>query len=205
MRLAHIRHQADLQESAWQVLVVVAIAIGLQFVSSNVLVFGFTYALVGLEAMLLLVLSVIPLPIVVRRVFATFLIALVSLANIVALGLVLMALFGNVHLDGRELLVSSVAIYLTNIIVFGLWYWELDDTRRHLPDFLFPQMTVAGSTDWRPTLFDYLYVSVTNAMNLSPGDASPLTHRAKFLMMIQSVVSLVTLGLVVARAVNILA
>lgn len=205
MRLAHLRHQGTLREPIWHVLLVVGAAIILQFALNDVLVFGFKYALVGLEVLLLLVLSVFSLPVALRRIFAMFLIALISVVNIISLGLVIGALFGNTPLDGRELLVSSVAIFLTNIIVFGLWYWELDNTRRHQADFLFPQMVSPEDQAWRSTLFDYLYVSVTNATAFSPTDTMPLTHRAKLLMMIQSVVSLVTIGLVVSRAVNILA
>jgi hypothetical protein len=205
MRLAHIRHQSALREPAWHILLAVGVAISLQLALNDVLVFGFKYALVGLEILLLLVLSVISLPVSVRRLFAMFLIALISGVNIISLGLVIGALFGNTPLDGRELLISSLAIFLTNIIVFGLWYWELDNTRQYRADFLFPQLASSEAEVWRPTLFDYLYVSVTNAIAFSPTDTLPLTHRAKLLMMIQSVVSLVTIGLVVARAVNILA
>jgi len=95
-----------------------------------------------------------------------------------------------------------MAIYLTNIIVFGLWYWELDNTRVEVADFLFPQMATKPS--WRPTFFDYVYVSITNATAFSPTDTLPLTHRAKFLMTLQSVTSLAIVVLVTARAVNIL-
>lgn len=205
MRLAHLRHQSDLQEPAWHILLVVGAAIGLQLALNDVLVLGFKYAIAGLEVLLLLVLGLFLLPVALRRLLAMFLIALISGVNIISLGLVISALFGNTPLDGRELLISSLAIFLTNIIVFGLWYWELDNTRQDQMDFLFPQLANADGPTWRPTLFDYLYVSVTNAVAFSPTDTMPLTHRAKLLMMIQSVASLVTIGLVVARAVNILA
>jgi hypothetical protein len=74
------------------------------------------------------------------------------------------------------------------------------------PDFLFPQMSVAGLGDgnWKPSFLDYLYVSLTNATAFSPTDTMPLTPLAKSLMGAQALISLVTIGLVVSRAVNIL-
>jgi uncharacterized membrane protein len=105
-------------------------------------------------------------------------------------------------------------VYVTNIIVFALWYWEWDcggpvaraQALRAYPDFLFPQMTqldLAPPT-WRPNFFDYFYVSFTNATAFSPTDTMPLSRWAKMLMLLQSAVALLTVAFVVARAVNIL-
>jgi uncharacterized membrane protein len=129
---------------------------------------------------------------------------LISLANAVSLGLAINVLFNGGAVNGHELLISSLAIYLTNVIVFGIWYWELDNTRDDVPDFSFPQFNDPSKKQWRPTFFDYLYVSITNATAFSPTDTLPLTHRAKLLMTLQSVTALVTVVLVAARAVNIL-
>jgi len=117
--------------------------------------------------------------------------------------------------NGRSLIYSGALLYITNVLLFGLWYWELDrggpaarmskhDHER--VDFLFPQMTDErwAPKRWLPGLGDYLYVSLTNATAFSPTDTMPLTQTAKGLMSAQSLVSLVTIGLVVARAVNIL-
>jgi hypothetical protein len=100
------------------------------------------------------------------------------------------------------------------VLLFGLWYWEVDRggpvararQESGVPDFLFPQMTDPrwAPPGWGPKLIDYLYVSLTNATAFSPTDTMPLTATAKWLMSAQSVASLVTVGLVVARAVNIL-
>jgi hypothetical protein len=100
------------------------------------------------------------------------------------------------------------------VLLFGLWYWELDRggpaARRFgpddPPDFLFPQMNDASwsPADWKPTLVDYLYLSFTNATAFSPTDTMPLTPMAKWLMSAQALTALVTVALVVARAVNIL-
>jgi hypothetical protein len=73
------------------------------------------------------------------------------------------------------------------------------------PDFLFPQMSVPGSAPgWAPRFMDYLYTSFTNATAFSPTDTMPLTAGAKLLMMVQSLASLLTVALVISRAVNIL-
>jgi hypothetical protein len=103
---------------------------------------------------------------------------------------------------------------VTNVLIFALWYWELDRggpvlralDRGKRPDFLFPQMADDrwAPPGWMPGFVDYLYVSLTNATAFSPTDTMPLTAMAKMLMGVQAVASLVTVGLVVARAVNIL-
>jgi hypothetical protein len=112
------------------------------------------------------------------------------------------------------LLGGGAAIFLTNVIAFGIWYWELDrggpfarQAGKHpYPDFLFPQMSDPGNArpDWRPTFVDYLYVSFTNVVAFSPTDTMPLARWAKGMMTIQSLVSMTTIALVIARAVNIL-
>ncbi len=155
-----------------------------------------------------------------QRLAALALIALVNLANLGSLILLVQALLqgrtlvGRIHLDGRTLLLSSIAIWLTNVLVFALWYWELDrggpddraGPRHRQPDFLFPQMTTPGcATDrWSPSFVDYAYVSFTNATAFSPTDTMPLTPAAKALMTVQALASLLTIALVAARAVNIL-
>ena len=103
---------------------------------------------------------------------------------------------------------------MTNIIVFGIWYWELDrggpfnraaGTVPH-PDFLFPQMVSPelSPEHWEPRFLDYLYTSFTNVMAFSPTDTMPLSRWAKSLMALQSAIALSTTALVLARAVNIL-
>jgi uncharacterized membrane protein len=149
-----------------------------------------------------------------RRRVALGLIALVSAANVLSLSLLTHFLLRHSNVNGHELVVAGVVIWLTNFMIFGLWYWELDrggPGRRAAgndgpPDFLFPQMTddQIEPREWRPKFIDYLYVSLTNATAFSPTDTMPLTPMAKSIMGVQSIVSLVTLGLIVSRAVNIL-
>lgn len=149
-----------------------------------------------------------------QRVFALLLIVLINLANVISLiGLVNALLAGHQEV-GQNLLFYAMQIWFTNVLVFGLWYWELDRggpgarcaPHHREPDFLFPQMANPGAAtaDWHPSFMDYLYVSFTNATAFSPTDTMPLTEWAKLLMMIQSLASLITVALVAARAVNIL-
>jgi uncharacterized membrane protein len=147
------------------------------------------------------------------RVVGVSLIALTTVANVISLTELLNALLYGTKAGGRPLVYASVPIWLTNVIVFGLWYWELDRggpaARQALghrrPDFLFPQMSTPGcSPGWAPSFFDYFYTSFTNATAFSPTDTMPLSTWAKLLMMVQSLASLVTVAVVVSRAVNIL-
>jgi hypothetical protein len=124
---------------------------------------------------------------------------------------------GEVSNDAALLLGSGAAIFVTNIIAFGIWYWELDrggpfarrSGARPYPDFLFPQMdpdtAKLAKPGWRPTFIDYLYVSFTNVLAFSPTDTMPLARWAKMMMTVQAMVALTTAGLVIARAVNVLA
>lgn len=150
----------------------------------------------------------------VSRWLSLALIGLINTANIISLARLIEALTNQSSLDGTTILLSSADIWLTNVIVFGLWFWELDrggpvqrriETHRS-PDFLFPQMVTpeCGPEWWAPNFVDYFYVAFTNATAFSPTDTMPLTRWAKGLMMLQSFASLVTVALVAARAVNIL-
>jgi hypothetical protein len=139
---------------------------------------------------------------------------LVSATNFVSLTELLHALLYGTRAGGRSLVYASVPIWLTNVIAFSLWFWLLDrggpaarmSQRHRKPDFLFPQMGARGADPtWSPRFSDYLYTSFTNATAFSPTDSMPLTLWAKSLMALQSMVSLVTVALVVSRAVNILA
>ncbi|MDQ6816478.1 MAG: DUF1345 domain-containing protein [Actinomycetota bacterium] len=181
---------------------------------------GPAWVLPTVEALLLLGLVVVsPAPPVhhspTRRKVAIGLTALVSATNMVSLVLLCVRLVaGGTHTSGRSLIGAGVVLWVTNVLLFGLWYWELDRGgpgpravgEHDVPDFLFPQMTDPrwAPKGWMPGLIDYLYVSFTNSTAFSPTDTMPLTPTAKSLMSAQSLVALVTIGLVVARAVNIL-
>jgi hypothetical protein len=149
---------------------------------------------------------------------ALVLLGFLVLGNLTALAILVASLVtvNTSDLGGGELLLTAFMIWSTDVIVFGLWFWELDAggpvarTRapaRTMPDFQFPQdenpqLTPEG---WRPQVWDYLYVSLTSASAFSPTDAMPLTLKAKLLMGTESTVSLVLIVLITARAVNVLA
>jgi hypothetical protein len=149
----------------------------------------------------------------IYRALSMLLLGLISLANITSFFLVarLLVAEGQV-LSGRELLVAALAIFLTNIIVFALWYWELDSPgltgnkwSKHDKDFQFTQQDLSKDfVDWQPGFIDYLYLSVTNGINFAPADVRPITHQAKLLMGTQALVSVFTLALVLARSISIL-
>jgi hypothetical protein len=116
--------------------------------------------------------------------------------------------------SGRQLIFSGIQIWLTLILVFSLWFWEVDrggpgirgQADQADPDFLFPQMATheLGQADWMPGFVDYLYLSFTNATAFSPTDTMPLTVRAKLLMLVEALSSITTIVMVAGRAVNIL-
>ena len=193
--------------------------IGFQLLLPERLTAGPSWLLPALEAALLVVL-VLTFPRhlhrehPVRRRVALAMTALVSAANITSLVLLARALLQHGSPNGRQLIGAGAFIWLTNLLIFGLWYWETDrggPGKRAAghdgpPDFLFPQMTDDRIEPlyWRPQFIDYLYVSLTNATAFSPTDTLPLTPSVKSLMGLQSLVSLVTIGLIISRAVNIL-
>ena len=119
-----------------------------------------------------------------------------------------------------ELLRSAAALWLSNILLFALWYWRLDAGGPHQRDlrvghsdgaFLFPQMTMTaearnatGNAGWSPRFIDYLFLAFNTSTAFSPTDVPILSRWAKVLMMLQSIISLVIVALLAARAVNIL-
>jgi hypothetical protein len=150
-----------------------------------------------------------------RRGVAIALVLLAAVANLIALGFLVHYLFAGGHTRGADLLGGGVLIWSTNLLLFTVLYWELDRggplrTAAHrlavAPDFLFPQMTDDryAAPAWKPGFVDYFYVSLTNQTAFSPTDTMPLTRRVKALMGVQGVAALVTTGVIVARAVNLL-
>ena len=206
-------------EPAWPAQATVLAAIALQLTLPERLTVGPSWLLPALEGALLVGLFMAtpnklegehPR----RRSLALAMIAFVTGANIFSLSALTHFLLHHHTHHPRELLIAGVLIWLTNFLIFALWYWELDRGgpgkraagHDQAPDFLFPQMSDdrIEPLNWRTRFIDYLYVSLTNATAFSPTDTMPLTPMAKGVMGIQSLVSLVTLGLIVARAVNVL-
>jgi hypothetical protein len=115
------------------------------------------------------------------------------------------------YVGGLPLLFAGVSLWLSNAIVFGIWYWLVDrggpearENQTAPPELLFAQMTIGSEPDWKPRFFDYIYLGFTNSTAFSPTDTLPLSMRMKALMMVQALISLVTIAMVAARAVNIL-
>ncbi|MBN9275037.1 MAG: hypothetical protein J0J15_33280 [Mesorhizobium sp.] len=140
---------------------------------------------------------------------------IISLMNCGSLVFLVRALVGgHAGSTGTTLLVDALNIWVTNVIVFALWFWSTDRggpptcglVKRAEADFLFPQMSLndRDMRGWLPGFVDYLFLAFTNATAFSPTDTMPLTPRAKLLMMAEAMISLLTIALVAARAVNIL-
>jgi hypothetical protein len=154
-----------------------------------------------------------------NRVLGFIVTGLVTVGMIVSVALLIAAL--PAHRESPiQLLISAASLWVTNVLVFALWYWRLDaggphgrDSRLGHPDgaFLFPQMTMspdtkvkAGQNFWSPNFLDYLFLAFNTSTAFSPTDVPVLARWGKALMMLQSVISLTVLALLAARAVNIL-
>jgi uncharacterized membrane protein len=142
--------------------------------------------------------------------------AIVSVANGVALLHLVQALLSGVLLSGKLLLIDALNVWSTNVIMFALWYWALDRggpamralDRGGSPEFTFPRSDPAPEDDREnalPGFVDYLFLSFTTSTAFSPADTVPTSRRMKLLMMAEAMISLLTIALVAARAVNILA
>ena len=207
-------------ENRLPVAVAVLLAVAGQLALPDQLTLGPRWLMPALELVLLVALSIAN-PVRLERehpllrVGALALVVCLIVANSGSAALLIRSLLdGHSSNSARTLFGNGAAIYLTNIVAFALCYWELDRdgpfaraaARNNVPDFLFPQMATPeiADHDWEPYFFDYLYVSFTNATAFSPTDTMPLSRWSKLAMMVQSIVALATIGLVVARAVNVL-
>ena len=204
-----------------QAQVALFVAIALQLVVWKIngeLLIGPQYVLIPAEIVLAILIGLIVnsrnrFIFRVNHAFVLVLLGLISVGNIGSLALVLNSLIiGHADISGTELLASAIVIFITNIIVFSLWYWEIDSpgfTRsrwsKNDKDFHFTQQSMQQDFPrWRAEFLDYTYLSLTNGINFAPADAKPMTHGAKMLMGLQALVSVFTLALVIARSVSIL-
>ena len=214
-------------ESRWEAAPAVVVVIGLQLTLALVSreldwkLWGLPWWVwilpVGPEAVLLAALAWEPALRTLERIghrrnVALILLAIISLANAVALVALIGSLISGHENSGGQLLLKGVTIWGTNVIAYGLWFWGFDrggPVRRREPnpppDFQFPQMEnpQLAAPGWHPRLVDYIYVSFTNSIAFSPTDAMPLSRWAKLLMLSESAVSAISILLVAARAVNI--
>lgn len=210
-------------EPRWQVSLAIAAAIALQLVMpSDLIPVHPSWIFPAVDGLLVAGLIIanprrIDRQSVILRYTSLTLIALISLTNVWSAVILIDDLIhgtGPVATQASTLLLEGGSIWLTNVIAFSLWYWELDrggPVARALgvkpyPDFQFVQMVSPqlAPPGWEPMFADYFYLSFTNASAFSPTDVMPMSRWAKMLMLIQSAASLVTVALVIARAVNIL-
>ena len=210
-------------ELRWPVAVTTALAIGLQVAVPDKLVLVHPSWILPVAQGTLLIVLVTANPHRINRqsklmrLLSLVLGALLSLANgwsVVRLAIGIT--HGGIGQTPAQLLIAGGMIWLTNVIVFGLWYWEFDrggpvaralNLGNPYPDFQFPQMVSPPEMvppDWEPAFLDYLYLAFTNAAAFSPTDTMPMSRWAKVAMTVQSIISIVTVALVVSRAVNIL-
>jgi hypothetical protein len=204
----------------WHAQLALLFIVGLQFFTNSALLPFNKFTIIGLELFLIIVLTFIT-PAgyakvsTTRRALGIILIGFITLINIISLVLLLEALFfGDGHVNGHDLLINGLVVYSTNIMMFALWYWEMDGggpekratntTSRE--DFIFPQMLhpLVFTKKWLPGFIDYLYLSATNVTNFASADTIPVSRRAKLLMMVQALVSVITIVLVAARSITIL-
>ena len=212
-------HHSNKGEHRFPVVLVVLVVITLQYALPRELSMGIQHPICVAEAFLALVLlATSPRRINTHhrptRYLGLALTTIMTISNTASAVLLIRFLLNGDAKDPNRLLLSGASIWLTNIIIFSLWFWDLDrggpgaraEAINQHPDFIFPQMSDPdyAPSNWHPNFFDYMYTSFTNASAFSPTDVLPLTRWAKMLMMLQSLTSLLTVGLVVARAVNIL-
>jgi hypothetical protein len=222
-------------EPRWHAAVAVVIVLGLYITLPRQFTFGPVYLAPVLVLGILLPLLIFApsrhqeSP--VQRFASVALIAIINFFNIASVALLIYeAMFAPGHAAmlavqgaGTHLLMAGAQIWLANILVYAMWYWEIDgggpDPRAHAAsaleflraDFLFPQMMVGDERiaciekRWKPLFLDYLFLAFTNALAFSPADTFPISRPAKMLMMAEAVTSFVTIAVVLARAVGIVA
>jgi heme/copper-type cytochrome/quinol oxidase subunit 4 len=218
-------------EHRWPAVVALLVALTLYALLPSSFLPGLRYIAVGLGALtLILLIAVNPLRFKRQTTWSRRLsvgqVLFLAAANQVALVQLVFELIGAEKSDGPALLLAALQVWVTNVILFALIYWEMDRggpvvrtsaPRADLPqaDFRFPQdedhdavSEVASrssmKSDWTPNYIDYLYFSLSNSMAFSPTDAMPLSHRAKALMGTESFAGFIILALVIARSVSLL-
>jgi hypothetical protein len=209
-------------EMRWPVTVTLTIAAMLQvFVPDKLVLARPTWVLPAAEGVLMIVLIAANPKRINRqssfmRTVGLVLGGLLTLANGWSVGRLAVGITqGTLGQKAGQLLITGAVIWLTNVAVFALWYWEFDrggpaaralNLGNKLPDFQFPQMVSPPEMvkpEWEPIFVDYLYLAFTNATAFSPTDVMPMSRWAKAAMTLQTVISIITLALVISRAVNI--
>jgi hypothetical protein len=205
-------HKAGMAPRWAAIIGVVLIGIIYAALPSHLRVIEPNWLLLVIEAVVIL-----PILLIHRKLSHTT----IRLSILILLGIMTLALAAGITLlvvtlpknsQGLILLRSAVLLWIFNVIVFALWYFEIDGGgpyQRHLSkhqatDFMFPQQVDGNTTGWVPLFVDYIFLAFTGATALSPADTFPLTRKAKALMMIEAIFSMAIIVLLAARAVNIL-
>jgi uncharacterized membrane protein len=208
-------------EPRWLAYVVVLAVGGLYTALPSHLIVGPRWAFLGVVVVLLIptMISYIKRYQLLNKILGFAIAGVITAGEIVSVVLLIQGLPEHRE-QPSELLLSAASLWVTNVLVFALWYWRLDAGGPHGRDkrkshdegaFLFPQMTlspdapISGNPEqWKPNFLDYLFLAFNTSTAFSPTDVPVLTRWAKVLMMLQSVISLTVLALLAARAVNIL-
>ncbi len=205
-------HKAGMRPRWLAIAAIVLIGVIYAALPANLRIIEPNWLLLVIEAVLIL-----PLLLIHRRLTHTT----IRLLILILLGIITLALAAGITLlvvtlpknsQGLTLLRSAVLLWVFNVLVFALWYFDIDGGgpyQRHLSkhqaaDFMFPQQVDGNTTGWAPLFLDYLFLAFTGATALSPADTFPLTRQAKALMMIEAIFSMAIIVLLAARAVNIL-
>jgi len=208
-------------EPRWPALVALFSVAGLYFALPSALT-------VGPDWLLLVIVSVLVIPLTITKRWGYVMLSaslgyavngVVTLATVISLGLLVSRLPAHKETP-LQLLIAASALWVCNVLVFACWYWRMDAGGPHQRDllnchtdgaFLFPQMLLSpetreqmGESEWRPGFVDYLFLAFNTSTAFSPTDVPVLSRWAKVLMMIQSSISLATIAILAARAVNIL-
>ena len=229
--MAKILEQEARAEHRWPAVGALVLALVLYALLPSTFLPIVRYSVVGVGALLLLPIIVLnPLRMTKQtrwsRTISIVVTGLLAVANAVALVQLVLQLVSGSNDDGPRLVLAALQVWITQVIVFGLIFWELDrggpvrrtqSAREKLPeaDFRFPQdenadsvvevaMRSSKKADWTANFIDYLYYSLSNSMAFSPPDAVPLTNRAKILTGLEALGAYVLLVLVIARAVSLL-
>jgi uncharacterized membrane protein len=215
------RHEESVQPGraghrGWPAAVALLIVGALYAVISGTLTFG-------PRAFLLALVSVLLIPVVtahqrgrhrLARLLSFGLVSLVTAAVVVSVILLISSSFGG-ETPAPTLLQDAALLWVINVVTFAVWYWEIDGggpaqrlrAAHTSEDFLFPQGNLGDKSAraWFPGFLDYLFLAFNTSTAFSPTDTAVLSRRAKVLMMVQALLSLLILAVLVSRAVNTLA
>lgn len=205
-------------EPRWPILIVTVGILGLYASLPEHLTMGPSWVIITLALLLLIPSTVAHYAgkVGLNRTLGIAMLALVTIAEVWSLG-VLVAGIPTKRQNAPELMRSAVALWVSNVLICACWYWRLDaggPHQRAMRDvhsegaFLFPQMTLPNElkqkeSNWKPNFIDYLFVAFNTSTAFSPTDSPVLSRWAKIVSMLQATISLATIAILAARAINL--